>query len=308
MTQIPVDMNCTKPQWSHQGVTVGTGLNGPIGLYVDQYDTVWVADYWNHTVQHFLPGSTKGKVVAGGMGTGNASNQLNHPSAVFVDKTGNLFVADKMNYRVQKFTPGSRDGTTVLGGRGKGIELDQFGDADGLFIDEHDQIFLSDFANQRILKFARGSKTGTLVIRQGELSDPMGIYIDRCNTLYVSDNHNHRVRKYPNMNQTAGETIMGVHGQKGSTSYRLNEPQALTVDKYGSVFVTDLYNHRIQRWSVRDNTTQTVAGITGVSGSDSQHLDRPYGVGLDSKVNLYVSDYRNHRIQKFDFISGDAWC
>ena len=301
-------MNCTKPQWSKQATTVGVGLNKPIGLFVDQYDTVWVADYRNSVVKRFSPGSTEGEVVAGDMGHGNASNQLNEPTAVFVDKNGNLFVLDKWNYRVQKFAPGSRHGETVLGGKGKGNELFQFGDADGLFIDEYGQIFLSDSENNRVLKFSRGSEMGTLVISSEELDYPMGIYVDHCNTLYVVDRRHQCVRKYPNTEQIAGKTIMGVYGQQGPASHQLDAPHSLTVDKYGNVFVTELDNHRIQRLSVRDGTVQTVAGVTGVANSYPEYLNGPFGVGLDSKGNLYVSDHYNDRIQKYDFISGDLWC
>ncbi|UJR18150.1 hypothetical protein I4U23_005050 [Adineta vaga] len=308
MTSIPLHSKCTKPQWSAEATTVGLGLSQPMGLFIDQYDMIYVTEHGNHSIQHFIQGSTKGILVAGGLGQGSGPTQLNYPSSVFVDKVGNIFVLDTNNFRVQKFSPGNPTGATVVGGRGEGSELFQFGYSYGLFVDDQKHIYVSDRDNHRVLKFLRDFKNGTAIISPGELNRPHDIYLDRCNTLYVADFGNHRIRKYPNSYQAAGSTIMGVDRQAGSGSQQLNKPYFVTVDRYGNVFVTDRYNHRIQRLSIRDGTLQTIAGVTGVAGNSAQHLQSPGGIGLDSKGNLYVSDQANNRLQKFAFVTGDLWC
>ncbi|CAF3889585.1 unnamed protein product [Adineta steineri] len=284
MTSIPLHSKCKKPQWSTQATTVGLGLSQPMGLFIDQYDMIYVTEHGTHSIQHFMQGSTKGILVAGGMEQGSGPTQLNYPSSVFVDKDSNIFVLDTNNFRVQKFSRGNPTGATI------------------------ENIYVSDRDNHRVLKFLRGSRNGTAIISPGELNRPHDIYLDRCNTLYVADFENHRIRKYPNTYQAAGSTIMGVDGQAGSGSQQLNKPYFVTVDRYGNVFVTDRYNHRIQRLSIRDGILQTIAGITGVAGNSSEHLQSPGGIGLDSKGNLYVSDQANNRLQKFAFVSGDLWC
>ncbi|CAF1535252.1 unnamed protein product, partial [Adineta steineri] len=308
MTSIPLHSKCKKPQWSTQATTVGLGLSQPMGLFIDQYDTVYVTEHGTHSIQHFMQGSTKGILVAGGMEQGSGPMQLNYPSSVFVDKDGNIFVLDTNNFRVQKFSRGNPTGATIVGGRGEGSELFQFGYSYGLFVDDQENIYVSDRDNHRVLTFLRGFRNGTAIISPGELNRPHDIYLDRCNTLYVADFENHRIRKYPNTYQAAGSTIIGVDGQAGSGSQQLNKPYFVTVDRYGNVFVTDRYNHRIQRLSIRDGTLQTIAGITGVAGNSSENLQSPGGIGLDSKGNLYVSDQANNRLQKFAFVSGDLWC
>ncbi|CAF1158749.1 unnamed protein product [Didymodactylos carnosus] len=308
MPQIPANRACMKPQWSAQAITVGTGLSRPVGLFIDKHDTFYIADLHNHTVQHFILGSTKGIIVAGGMGVGDGPTQLRSPHTIIIDKDDNLFVGDTGNHRVQKFISGTVIGATIAGGRGSGSELFQFKVNIGIAIDREEQLYVADQLNNRILKFSRGSKFGTVVTEPNELNNPSEIYIDQCNTLYIVDAGNHRVRRYPQMNQVDGTTIMGVSGKPGNGSQHLNKPWSLTVDTYGNVFVSDEYNHRIQRWSVRDGTIQTVAGVTGSIGSDSQRLHEPNGVGLDSKGNLYVVDQSNHRLQRFNLISGDLWC
>ena len=308
MTSIPSHKKCRKPQWSATATTFGVGSAGPYGLFIDEHDAIYVTDYRSHLIQHFIEGSTHGITVVGGVGSGNSSTQLNNPSSIFVDKNGGIYVTDSSNYRVQKFSSGSLTGVPVVGGRGKGDQLFQFGLSFGLAVDLQESIYVSDTDNHRILKFARGLSKATVIVAPGELNRPHEIYVDRCHTLYVADYYGHRVRKYPRLNQTAGVTIMGVHQQAGTGSQQLSNPHGLAVDAYGNVFVSDHSNHRIQRLSIRDGTIQTIAGVTGIAGASAQHLNGPFGMGLDSRGNLYVADHDNRRLQKFAFVSGDLWC
>ncbi|CAF4442375.1 unnamed protein product [Rotaria sp. Silwood2] len=68
--------------WSPNGTTVAGGhdvgeelnqLNRPHGLYVDENQTVYVADLGNHRIVAWPAGATSGQVVAGGNGPGNQS-------------------------------------------------------------------------------------------------------------------------------------------------------------------------------------------------------------------------------------------
>ena len=61
-------------------------LNWPHGLYVDDDQTIYVADRENHRIVAWKYGATSGQVVAGGNRQGNGANQLNSPWDVIVDK------------------------------------------------------------------------------------------------------------------------------------------------------------------------------------------------------------------------------
>ena len=97
-----------------QGVTVaggiygGTGLNEfsgqQWGIFLDSNNNLYVADSGNFRVLKFAPGATQGVIVAGGNGSGNASNQFANPSWVYVDSNGNIYVSDSTNGRVQKWS------------------------------------------------------------------------------------------------------------------------------------------------------------------------------------------------------------
>jgi len=48
-----------------------------------------------------------------------------------------------------------------------------------------------------------------------------------------------------------------------------------------------------------DSAGITVAGISGISGSDSSHLYYPFAVYVDGSGNVYVADEDNYRVQKW---------
>lgn len=72
---------------------------GPIAIYVDRHDRVWVSSL-NDRVQLF---TTEGKYLFGIGGTGNEPGQFARPHGMAVDSKGHLYVADAGNERIQKF-------------------------------------------------------------------------------------------------------------------------------------------------------------------------------------------------------------
>src|ERR1700676_5021632 len=75
-------------RWEQNGLTVaggngkGNGINqlsDPCGLYVDDDQTVYVADRSNHRIVKWKSGATSGQVVAGGNQQGSEAHQLSYP-------------------------------------------------------------------------------------------------------------------------------------------------------------------------------------------------------------------------------------
>ncbi len=112
-------------RWKQNGFTVAGGngqgnrlnqLCRPCGVYVDDNQAIYVADYENHRIMEYKRGATDGRVVAGGNGQGNEMNQLNWPIDVIVDKeTDNLIICDYDNRRlVQWPRRNGRNGQTII--------------------------------------------------------------------------------------------------------------------------------------------------------------------------------------------------
>lgn len=71
-----------------------------------------------------------------------------------------------------------------------------------------------------------------------------------------------------------------------------------------TLYVADPFNHRVQGFSLPEFQLRLVLGRRGrcghLSGAGEGEFDRPRDVVTDGRENLYVLDYGNRRIQKFD--------
>ena len=128
-------------------------LHSPYGIFIHTNLSLYVADYTNNRIQHFLPGQTSGTTVT-------QNNCLNNPTAVILDGNDNLFIADHNNNRIVKSGP---DGCRHLFGRStnprEGSAADQLNKPYALAFDRQGNIYVVDKNNKRIQKFALISNT-----------------------------------------------------------------------------------------------------------------------------------------------------
>ncbi|CAF3931550.1 unnamed protein product [Adineta steineri] len=69
----------------------------------------------------------------------------------------------------------------------------------------------------------------------------------------------------------------------------------------GQVYVADFWNDRVIRWYEGTEEGEIVVGEND-QGSQSKQLSGPTGLSFDDEENLYVADFSNHRIAKFEII------
>ncbi|CAM4850367.1 unnamed protein product [Rotaria magnacalcarata] len=293
--------------WAQDGVTIAGGneygdatnqLGGPEGLFVDDDQTVVIADRENHRIMQWKNGdTTNGNVVAGGKGEGNGLHQLNTPTDVLIDKeTDSLIICDYGNRRVVRWS--RRSGTT----QGE-ILIDNI-DCWGLAMDEQRYLYASDTGKHEVRRYQLGEKNGTLVAGgngQGgglnQLNEPRYLFVDRQQNVYVSDGSNYRVMKW---NKGANEGIVVAGGQgEGDAPTQLNDPGGLFVDTLGTLYVVDSGNHRVMRWTQEDRNQGTVIVGGNDEGVGANQFNYPIGLSFDRHGNLYVVDQYNHRVQRF---------
>jgi hypothetical protein len=93
-----------------------------------------------------------------------------------------------------------------------------------------------------------------------------------------------------------GITVAGGNGS-GSAANQLS-PYGIVVDGSGNLYVSDTYNHRVQKWAPGATVGVTIAGGNG-AGSAANQLDYPVGMVMDGLGNLYIVERFNHRVTKW---------
>lgn len=101
--------------------------------------------------------------------------------------------------------------------------------------------------------------------------------------------------------------------QSGTTSALLNSPSGAAVDPTtGKLFVVDRYNNRVLRWSSiskmeNGSPAEAVFGqpnfTSSTSGLSAAKFNDPLRVFIDSSGYLWLSDYLNNRVLRFDSAS-----
>ena len=94
-----------------------------------------------------------------------------------------------------------------------------------------------------------------------------------------------------------GITVAGVTSMNTAASNHLKLPTSLAFDSNKSLYITDAYNNRIQKYLPGVLNGTTVAGQSnGTSGSSLTALNLPWSLVFDSADNMYFIDYGNHRV------------
>ncbi|CAF2120788.1 unnamed protein product, partial [Rotaria magnacalcarata] len=291
--------------WEQNGVTVAGGhgygdatnqLSYHFGLFVDDDQTVVIADLGNHRIMQWKNGNTtNGQVVAGGNGAGKRLHQLNQPTDVLIDKeTDSLIICE--GRRVVRWS--CRSGTT------KGEILIDNIDCHGVAMDEQRYLYVSDVGKHEVRRYKLGEKNGTRVVGgngegngRSQLNVPTYLFVDRQQNVYVSDIDNHRVMKW-NKGVKEGIVVAGGQGQ-GNALTQLSSPQGIFVDTLGTLYVADSLNDRVLRWTQGDKKQDTVLMGGNGRGAGANQFNVPIGLCFDRQGNLYVVDCNNNRVQRF---------
>ncbi|MCP4140557.1 MAG: TIGR03663 family protein [Chloroflexi bacterium] len=134
---------------------------------------------------------------------------------------------------------------------------------------------------------------------EGQFSAPRGIAFAPDGSFYVADSRNHRIQHFD-----ADGNFINAWGQFGDATFEdlsggiFNEPWGIAVGPDGSVYVTDTWSHRVQKFDA-DGTPITRWGYYG-QAADGFAFWGPRGIDVDKDGNVYVSDTGNKRIVKFD--------
>ena len=216
------------------------------------------------------------------------------PYDVFVTTNGNIYTETGISgLRVDRWDSNGTTATTVM------YTLDR---CYGLFVDIHGDLYCSSSAYQQVFKHLSADPLNISTVVAGNLTagnapntlnGPRGIFVGLDLKLYVADCFNNRVQCFSNGHQDG----TAVAGSGASGTITLLWPHDVILDADGYLFIVEFYIHRVV--GSGPHGFRCIVGCTGTAGSSSDQLFNPSSLSFDSVGNLFVADYSNSRVQKF---------
>ncbi|CAF0862226.1 unnamed protein product [Adineta steineri] len=187
-----------------------------------------------------------------------------------------------------------RNAITVAGGNKHGQKLNQLYYPQGIFIDNNKTIFIADRWNNRTVEWKYNATQGKIIAggnakgnQMDQLSYPADVVVDQQNnSIIIADRGNRRVVQW--VNQTQQILIKNI------------DCFGLTIDKNGSLYVSNTEKNEVRRWKMGEynNEGVLVAGVKG-KGKQLNQLNTPTFIFVDEDQSVYVSDQENHRVMKW---------
>ncbi len=196
------------------------------------------------------------------------------------------------------------------------------------------KVFVSDSSNNRVLRFSSEAtlKSGLpaeAVLGQPDLYSaipglgdsrlygPNGLALDGAGGIWVADESNYRLIRFANAaTLTNGAPAVQVLGQPDFQSRiaRINavgvdRPTSAATDSQGRLWVVDYFNHRILRFdhAITKGNGAAADGVLGqpnfvskAYSTSAQTFSDPHDVAVDAQDRLWVADFGNHRVLRFD--------
>ncbi|CAF3889005.1 unnamed protein product [Adineta steineri] len=331
---------CANATWNPVAITFATSAivgTNPYGIFIDTNNTVYVADRANSRVQIWFNNSaTPTSTISGGLNTpynlfvsdngdiyvdnGYANNRvdkwaLNSNSSVptmyncgpcfslFIDINNMLYcslynankvIAKSLNTNLNIWNTVAGTGTAGATSTTLNLPCD-------IFVDNNLNLYVADTANNRIQKFGSGQINGTTVPTGTiTLSHPTGIILDFDGYLFIVDQGNNRLI---GSGPYGYRCIAACSGSYGSSSTQLWVSYSLRFDSYGNLFVSDLYNNRIQKFFLVTNgcnvTTSTTTMSSGTSMNSTQSVPLLTSTDGTSSTSVSFSTSLSYNLPKF---------
>jgi trimeric autotransporter adhesin len=203
---------------------------------------------------------------------------------------------------------------TIIGGLGDGgaATSGKLYNPTGVAVDKWGNIYVADNGsgavrrvdtNGIITKYYPNTPTAYL----GQVS---GVAVDTFGNVFIADYNSHKILKVFLSGNTityAGTGGGGELGDGGPATAAELTPLALSIDKYGNLYVAD---HNSYSCKIRKIDTSGI--ITTFAGSSScgflgdgfpattAKLNHPTGVCVDNSGNVFIADNNNNRVRKVD--------
>ena len=296
-------------------VALSTLFSAPGGITIDKAGDLLVADAGNGRIRKIGVDQIVSTVAGGYIGDGGPATQaslsLGFWDHACFDSAGNLYIADYYNNRVRRVS--TTGIITTIAGNGMTDPPQDNVQAtmssikpSAVAVDPSGNVFIADGNSARIRKV---DSSGTITTFSNLFTSfGASLATDASGNLYLADGLWSVSKITPSGSATtiAGQSYPGYNGDGiAATSALLNQPNGLTVDNGGNIYISDSGNNRIRKVD-NSGIISTVAGTGGIGFSGdgglatAATLYEPSDVAVDSKGNIYIADRNNFRVRKVD--------
>jgi tripartite motif-containing protein 71 len=271
--------------------------SGPEAIAIDYHGNIWVADTYGGRLEKF---NENGVFIRSVATKGKGPGQLGQPDGIAIAPGGNVFVTDWEDDKVVEYGEG---GAFIRQFGSEGNEPGQLENPTGIAIDSRGDVWVADQNNGRIEEFNQGGEyLGRFGAKgkgagQFELSYPTGIATDANGDIWVTDTGDSRIEKWVSAGYAnpTGTTYVRNIGSHGSGAGQLGDPTDVTVDAKGNIWVTDLANHRIEKFNEKGEYQSEF----GSAGSGAGQFVEPLLTAVDPAGHLWVLDRGGDRVEEF---------
>jgi prepilin-type N-terminal cleavage/methylation domain-containing protein len=179
-------------------------------------------------------------------------------------------------------------------------------------------MYVVDNSNNRVQKFTKSTGVfingigagyngvagtiGSAGAGNGQLAQPIGIAIDSSGNLWVGDDNNGRIEEFD-----GNGNYLSKFGSGGTGNGQFKLLHGIAIDSRGNFWLADYDNNRVEELNSKGSWLQTIptgcpdaAMPACASGTGNGQFNSPSGIAVDSSGNIWVGDWGNNRVQKFD--------
>ena len=232
-----------------------------------------------------------------------APSSLSEPQFVALDKNGNIYVTNSCTAAITIYAKGSNGDTppiATIGGSNTGLRYPA-----GIALDSSGKIYVADDGlgglgpGSVFVYPAVGSSTGllnetptaTISGSNTDLTYPEGIALDSSSKIYVPDRTADSVFVYPALGSSTGLLDEAPTATIAGSNTGLSGPFGIALDSSGKIYVADFFTASVYIFPALGSSTGLLdEARTATIGGSNTGLQRPAGIALDSKGDIYVVD------------------